>query len=289
MHRSLKMMATATSVAIAIALLPAAAATAAGDESSGVDVEVEGRSVAVVGDPVMLTLPGALTSDEVDAAHAPDEKFNGEGDPVLSTSVEGAVISSFATANGTQTLIEIPSSAAPDEYRFPLTIPDGGEASIVSDGSVAIFDANGESLGGFKAPWAVDANGAAVPTSFRLEGNILVQQVEITETTAFPVIADPERGSEWWGVWYRYSKAETKSIASGLQSSNATMIKDFIMTACAFAGWGAPACAAYVQVKWYSTMQPAINAYKQGKCFALNIPYFVSGATMNGTIVNCTR
>lgn len=45
---------------------------------------------------------------------------------------------------------------------------------------------------------AVDANGAAVPTRYEIDGTTLTQVVETDARTAYPVVADP---SCWWWVW----------------------------------------------------------------------------------------
>ncbi|MFD7665659.1 helicase HerA domain-containing protein [Streptomyces sp. NPDC059788] len=50
----------------------------------------------------------------------------------------------------------------------------------------------GTFLGGFAAPWAKDAHGNPVPTSYRVDGSTLVQSVRIADSTAFPVVADPK-------------------------------------------------------------------------------------------------
>lgn len=209
---------------------------------------------------------------------------------MLSTKISGSLISAYATAEGTQTLISIPSATSPSEYRFPLEILTGGEALVLEDGSVIVLDGNGDPLGGFHIPWAYDANGKELPTSFRIENDTLVQTVDLSGATAFPVIADPDRGSAWWGVWFRYTKAETKRLADALRNGNAVFVKDMMTAACGFApGWTAAACALFIQAKWYLTMQPALDAQSQGKCFVLNIPTIATGLTMNGTIVKCTR
>ncbi|MEU3657979.1 DNRLRE domain-containing protein [Streptomyces sp. NPDC032161] len=52
-------------------------------------------------------------------------------------------------------------------------------------------------LGVFDAPWAKDAGGNAVPTSFRIEGGDIVQTIDVNANTAFPVVADPF----WRSVW----------------------------------------------------------------------------------------
>lgn len=287
--------AVACGVVVGLTAHPAVAADPSPDTTAFLtsdvsEVEVQGRSVTAADDPVSLTLPGRTTDDEVDLTLVPEGAFKGEGDPALSTTVAGTIISTYSTADGTQTLIEIPSVDSPSEYRFPLDIPGDGEAVLLDDGSVALFASNGDPLGGFHIPWAYDANGNELPTSFRLEGDTLVQTVDLTSATAFPVIADPDRGTEWWGSWTRYTKAETKNIANAIKNSNASMVKDVVTAACAFApGWTGAACAVLVQARWHTLMQPAVNAAAQGKCFALNFPVFAPGVSAHGTIVNCTR
>ena len=61
------------------------------------------------------------------------------------------------------------------------------------DGSVSLIGAGGKWLGGIATPWAKDANGKSVPTSYSIDGNKLTQHVSFDSTTAFPVVADP-----WW-------------------------------------------------------------------------------------------
>lgn len=111
---------------------------------------------------------------------------------------------------------------APHAYRFPIALPDGGRLARLSEvmdvpadtdaGDVFVVDAAGNLVGGFRPPWATDAAGAPVPTRYRIEGSTLVQQVDFTATTAFPVVADP-----WWNpipnlrcnraraAWYAYT------------------------------------------------------------------------------------
>lgn len=78
---------------------------------------------------------------------------------------------------------------APTEYRFPLEVPSDSEILIQDNGSVSITNEDGMGFE-IETPWAVDANGDAVPTSYRLEGTTLVQTVKHTGA-AYPVVADP--------------------------------------------------------------------------------------------------
>lgn len=53
-----------------------------------------------------------------------------------------------------------------------------------------------EAIAYIAAPWAVDANGSPLPTYYSVDGNTVVQTVETTADTAFPVVADPSW--VWW-------------------------------------------------------------------------------------------
>lgn len=53
-----------------------------------------------------------------------------------------------------------------------------------------------EQIAEIEAPWAVDADGQAVPTQYILHGNELIQIVDTSPDTAFPVVADPSW--KWW-------------------------------------------------------------------------------------------
>lgn len=88
----------------------------------------------------------------------------------------------------------IESAAAPTEYRYSLSLPAGAEVRDI-DGLVTFWNAAGTFLGGVAPAWALDAKGEVVPTSFRVEGNTLVQHVDHGKASAYPVVADP-----WLGI-----------------------------------------------------------------------------------------
>lgn len=88
-------------------------------------------------------------------------------------------------------LIAIPDAQAPAEYRFPVTVPPGGGIELMEDGSVEIINGEGETIAVFAPAWAKDANGKDLASSYRVEGNTVVQTVDLAAADAFPVIADP--------------------------------------------------------------------------------------------------
>src|SRR4051812_2013119 len=92
-------------------------------------------------------------------------------------------------------VITISHAAAPHVYRFATVAPAGGRLAPVQPGAgkeitseVLVQDANGTALGAYDTPWALDADGRFVPTSFRIEGTTLVQTVTIGADTRYPVL-----------------------------------------------------------------------------------------------------
>jgi hypothetical protein len=106
--------------------------------------------------------------------------------------------------DGHQTLLRIDGPASPTVYRFEDAVPAGVTATVVADGSVSLAD--GSTIA---APWAFDANGAAVDTWYELDGTTLVQHVDHFTVEAYPVVADPC----WWG--WKCAKKIVKGAAGG--------------------------------------------------------------------------
>jgi hypothetical protein len=100
------------------------------------------------------------------------------------------------TDGSVQIVTVLESRDAPGSYDFSLSGPEGLNLQIQEDGSVLLLDGNGEYAGGVGAPWAYDAEGTAVPTSFTIEGTTLKQVVDHTSGDyVYPISADP-----WLGI-----------------------------------------------------------------------------------------
>lgn len=286
--------AAVAAVALVAALLPATTAFASeAPPAAGEVIEVDSatRTIDLVGDAT-IALPGSATSTQIDTAKVPEHLLGATAGAVLSTDDRGSTITSYPTDDGVQTLIEIPSAAAPAEYRFPIGLPEGGQAALFDDGSVVLSDANGTAIGGFRTPWAIAADGAAIPTSFRIEGGELVQTVEFSTSTAFPVIADPDFGSEWWGWYVQLTNGETKEAAGFIaQGAGADKLSGFL---CGVIGGPVGiACGAAVVIFYFRITEPIERAARENRCAALNLPW----ATLNAptaiaphvTVVECRR
>jgi len=87
----------------------------------------------------------------------------------------------------------IDSASSPSEYTYTIKGVEGSSFKMEDDGSVSLIGADGKRLGGIAAPWAKDANGENVPTSYSIDGSKLTQHISFDGSTTFPVVADP-----WW-------------------------------------------------------------------------------------------
>ncbi|MEU1117965.1 MULTISPECIES: hypothetical protein [unclassified Streptomyces] len=123
------------------------------------------------------------------------------------------------TAGGVRTLVTLKDENAPTEQRFDLQMPTGAHLAANDSGGYDIFQDSGKGStalkGTISAPWAKDANGKAVATSYKLEGGTLVQSIDTNGATAFPVVADPHYT---WGIvsgTVYFNKSETRKIALG--------------------------------------------------------------------------
>lgn len=241
-----------------------------------------------------IQLPGVVTDAPVGTSSVPPGMFRGEGGPLLSTAIAGSTVTSFATPDGVQTLIQIPDASSPREYRFPLDTPEGGTAALSGDGAVMILDANGEPVSGFRAPWAFDAEGNSIPTSFRLEDHELVQTVEFNASTAFPVVADPDLGVEWWGHWVRLTKGETRVAAKVIANNQGPGVLAGVGCS-ALPGPAAIGCGAALALGYFKFIDPVNRANSAGKCVAINYPWTALTTPQIGwvgisvSVVNCTR
>lgn len=137
-------------------------------------------------------LPGEVATDTVELTEVPAELRTGDGVPLATASLDGAVLTSYGSELGVQTLIEIEGPGAPTEYSFPFELPEGLRLELQPDGSVFVEDPAGTPTAMIDVPWALDAHGDAVPTFFRVDGDSLTQVIDTTAVSAYPVIADPD-------------------------------------------------------------------------------------------------
>jgi hypothetical protein len=119
------------------------------------------------------------------------------------------------TGNGwAQVLTVLHGPEAVPVQRFRLGLPPGSHLVSRADGGFSVRSAAGAVIGDVAAPWARDATGQDLPTSYALEGDTLVQRTD-TAGAAFPVVADP-RLTFGWGVYLNMRGIEVRTAATAI-------------------------------------------------------------------------
>jgi hypothetical protein len=89
---------------------------------------------------------------------------------------------------GAQILSVMKDAAASSSQRYRLDLPAGTTLEAIGGGYSLLN--GGELIGAINAPWARDAAGKNLPSTYTLEGDTLVQRTD-TADAQFPVVADP--------------------------------------------------------------------------------------------------
>lgn len=157
-----------------------------------------------------LILPGGQT----------DESWTEDGMAVVNTAdMENVDFVVVPTEDGSVRIhSSINEQAAPEryDYRFP-----GVDVIILDEETRHAFlfsEAEGEFevVGAVEAPWAVDANGVAVPTYFEADGDTLTQVVEHADSNfAYPIVADPA----WWDNVKSFFKNASSYVVTKAKSA----------------------------------------------------------------------
>lgn len=103
------------------------------------------------------------------------------------------------TNDGIRSLVIINNLSASKEYTFGFNLPKGSRLITAKEYLGAEYDTkevyvvNEDNIitSIISPPWAKDAKGSKVPTSYRVEGNKIIQVVEFTKNNVFPIVADP--------------------------------------------------------------------------------------------------
>lgn len=184
-----------------------------------------------------------------------------EGVPVLSDG-ESSDIVPVTLEDGSVAIHSVMNDAsAPASYRYTFNM-DAGTRLVLDekDGSVVALNAEGVPDFFVAAPWAADANGHPVSTSYTVEGDALVQHVQVDPSTAFPVVADP-----WLGIDLVSSFYWSYIANNGYKLNvNPTPFARTITGALAYqavgeAGWSE------LYNKMPSTQRPRMNASAKGQ------------------------
>lgn len=108
---------------------------------------------------------------------------------VYEEALPGVDVVAQAVDGGVRQVFVLDSSASPTNISF--TAGNANSALMPnSDGSVSVVTPEGDEIAGINIPWAVDAHGLELPTTYSIQGATITQHVD-TAAAVFPVTADP--------------------------------------------------------------------------------------------------
>lgn len=245
-----------------ISSAPASADTATRDVVNQALAAVGGQALTQVDDGVVSA--GGVT-------------ISGRGESVARTTDTGAQVITVLRRGSTAT--------------FDVNLADGLALAFDAAGSISI-KAGEVNVGSIAAPWAVDASGKRLPTSYTIRGSQLVQNVDTTRAV-YPVVADPyfslcgflnTQGCVTFG------RAGTRDLAGAALVG----VGAFIGTFCGLIPWSPwyvallkAACAAAVAAGFYSMRSTIISANNQGRCFFIRWNLIGPIILTGWGVVNC--
>ncbi len=222
---------TVAATGTAQAVDPNAPARAVADQIADIAPEVEIAQSLELGDSLLasvdagfLTIPTSPT-DMVEIASlaegAPDlavslPQLDGaepahlsDDGTVVYTSEDAASLAVQPLADGgTRFLSVLEDHSAPSAYDYVF---EGAQLELLDDGSVSVTQ-DGVETARIDAPWALDAEGAAVPTRYVTKGDTLTQIVDHTSGDfSYPITADPHV-FKWWGHQFQMNNSATNKL-----------------------------------------------------------------------------
>lgn len=172
------------------------------ETSSDNDVTVEETDSSAVGVSVPQSdvIPEG-TSFTIDYASAVTEVSDGLTTLDTADADVSAVVQ--PTGYGVRVLTTVASSDAPQEYDYTFDVPPGTD--LIESGLAYYLSSGDDLLGNLQLPWAVDADGNRVETTYTWADGTLTQHVDLSDPSiTFPVVADPA-----WGYSYGYDMNKT--------------------------------------------------------------------------------
>lgn len=106
------------------------------------------------------------------------------------------------TDTGVRVLTSTLDASGPSSYDYTVEAP--ADAELVQVGELYFLEDATQVYGVLQAPWALDAAGTPVPTSYTWDGGTLTQHLDFAKDTVFPVVADP-----FWTYSYSYKTGKT--------------------------------------------------------------------------------
>jgi hypothetical protein len=221
------------------------------------------------------------------AAHDDPGSFAAMGIAAGTSDLPGINVAVQSTDDGARLLTVATGADAAAQHTFDLNLPSGATLEPATDsetddttnqGYLVLLD--GAVIGEVTAPWAVDATGKKLPTTYTVSGSQLVQTVDYTDAT-FPVVSDPKI-SFGWNVYVKWSKSEVRRHNRAISyASNLSAVCGFIKKP----AWVSVACNLVVGTKLTRIKNVWAYAAAHDRCVEFSIPYYAIGNPSLAAIV----
>lgn len=167
--------------------------------------DAAGQSTELIVEPMIpVTVPtnaatGVSIGDSPEAIRIFPDPAAASGD--VSKTADG--LSVYGGSGGVSTIVERNSAGASiatvaarhngvdqQTFHYRLSLPAGHSLRTSGDGGADIVASDGTVRAKIAAPWARDANGTSLQSSYTIDGDTLSQTIN-TAAAVFPVVADP--------------------------------------------------------------------------------------------------
>jgi len=174
--------------------------------------------------------------------------------------------------DGVRTAVVINNAASPTSYRFHFDVPSGYTLKLTGDGHAAVIDnpKTGDAAV-IMPPWADDATGKRVPSSYSVDGHDLILNVS-TQGAVFPVVADPQVDWHWWGYSDSMDRWETNQFAYAAGDVAAGFATCGAALAIFLGPMAGLACAVESSSYWVMGNDAGLY-YSDGNCMRLNMTW----------------
>ena len=172
---------------------------------------------------------------------------------------------------------------APHTASYEIDLPTGATHEQYPDGSIVFVDRAGKMIAGLAAPWAADANGMRLETTFIYSEGRLTQRVVVPEgvDVEYPVVADPYAGKylfrsmntdKRWGGQKVFSGTKTawgQTVHNGTgEFPDGILVGQYIMRTWGWQEW---------TDRWGGQVTSRAAYYQQYSCHVLGGFYNMAG------------
>jgi hypothetical protein len=117
--------------------------------------------------------------------------------------------------DGALLMIHLLDARAPHRFEFSTSMPPRWSLRLERDGSVSVLDDVGAAVIFIGRPWAFDSDLQPVRVNYTIENGLLVQNVEATADTGYPILIDPDPDAIITGDGRLVTEAWTPRLVAG--------------------------------------------------------------------------